>query len=446
MTGLVVIGGPSASGKSALALRLAEALGGVIVNADSMQLYRELPLLTARPSAGRRGARAAPPLRRARRRRSGVGRALARARRPARSSDGLAAGRLPIVVGGTGPLSARRCCTGSRRCPRCRPRSARAAAEARLGARRAGPARRARAARPGDGGAPAPERPPAPAARASRCCAATGRSLAAWQAEPALRRRACPQPVRRRRAAAAAPRSSIARIERRLQAMVEAGALAELARAARRAPGPRICRCSRRSPCRSCSPISRAASSSPRRSRARIARTRQYAKRQITWLRHQLPELQPLHGFGDELEALPGGGAAGAPLVDRCRYARIVSEPPRSRDQDRPTKGQAKPAERPPRHRSRSLAMSDAPSVTATAHDVQRPDADDDRLGGRAPGAGRAGGRGGIRLSRRRRPADLRRDLQAGQDPPHPGPPRAGRGARRRGLRAQRPAGSAWCW
>src|SRR5688500_12732622 len=49
----------------------------------------------------------------------------------------------------------------------------------------------------------------------------------------------------------------------------------------------------------------------------------------------------------------------------------IVSEPPRSRDQDRPTKGQPNPAERPPRHRSRSLAMPDAQSVTATAHDVQ---------------------------------------------------------------------------
>src|SRR5688500_2912200 len=49
----------------------------------------------------------------------------------------------------------------------------------------------------------------------------------------------------------------------------------------------------------------------------------------------------------------------------------IVSEPPRSRDQDRPTKGQPNPAERPPRHRSRSPAMPDAQSVTATAHDVQ---------------------------------------------------------------------------
>ncbi len=48
----VLIAGPTASGKSALALSLAERLGGEIVNADSMQLYRELRLLTARPSPG----------------------------------------------------------------------------------------------------------------------------------------------------------------------------------------------------------------------------------------------------------------------------------------------------------------------------------------------------------------------------------------------------------
>ena len=47
----LLIMGPTASGKSALALALAELLGGEIVNADSMQVYRELQVLTARPSA-----------------------------------------------------------------------------------------------------------------------------------------------------------------------------------------------------------------------------------------------------------------------------------------------------------------------------------------------------------------------------------------------------------
>jgi tRNA dimethylallyltransferase len=47
----VLIAGPTASGKSALALRLADELGGVIINADSMQVYAGLRVLTARPDA-----------------------------------------------------------------------------------------------------------------------------------------------------------------------------------------------------------------------------------------------------------------------------------------------------------------------------------------------------------------------------------------------------------
>ncbi|PTS91198.1 tRNA (adenosine(37)-N6)-dimethylallyltransferase MiaA, partial [Caulobacter sp. HMWF009] len=45
-----LIGGPTASGKSAYALRLAEQIGGEIVNADSMQIYAGLRVLTAAPS------------------------------------------------------------------------------------------------------------------------------------------------------------------------------------------------------------------------------------------------------------------------------------------------------------------------------------------------------------------------------------------------------------
>jgi tRNA dimethylallyltransferase len=47
---IILIAGPTASGKSALALALAEKLGGVIVNADSMQVYRDLRIITARPT------------------------------------------------------------------------------------------------------------------------------------------------------------------------------------------------------------------------------------------------------------------------------------------------------------------------------------------------------------------------------------------------------------
>jgi tRNA dimethylallyltransferase len=46
----VLIAGPTASGKSALALALAKELGGTVVNADSMQVYRDLRIITARPT------------------------------------------------------------------------------------------------------------------------------------------------------------------------------------------------------------------------------------------------------------------------------------------------------------------------------------------------------------------------------------------------------------
>ena len=46
----ILIAGPTASGKSALAMRMAEHCGGTIINADSMQVYTELSVLSARPS------------------------------------------------------------------------------------------------------------------------------------------------------------------------------------------------------------------------------------------------------------------------------------------------------------------------------------------------------------------------------------------------------------
>ena len=47
---IILIAGPTASGKSALALALAEKLGGEVINADSMQVYRDLRIITARPT------------------------------------------------------------------------------------------------------------------------------------------------------------------------------------------------------------------------------------------------------------------------------------------------------------------------------------------------------------------------------------------------------------
>ena len=52
---VIVIGGPTACGKSGLALEIAERLDGVVINGDAIQVYRDLRLLTARPSVADEG-------------------------------------------------------------------------------------------------------------------------------------------------------------------------------------------------------------------------------------------------------------------------------------------------------------------------------------------------------------------------------------------------------
>src|SRR5215831_12549769 len=97
----MLIAGPTASGKSSLALALAERFGGVVINADSMQVYRELRVLTARPTA-QEEARAPHALY------GFVGgtEAYSAGRYAADAARTIAAaragGRVPILVGGTG--------------------------------------------------------------------------------------------------------------------------------------------------------------------------------------------------------------------------------------------------------------------------------------------------------------------------------------------------------
>jgi len=99
--GAVLIAGPTASGKSALGIKLAQALDGVVINADSMQVYRDLRVITARPTPEEEGE--APH------RLYGhvdaavnfsVGRYVVDAVEVLR--EVRAGGRLPIFVGGTG--------------------------------------------------------------------------------------------------------------------------------------------------------------------------------------------------------------------------------------------------------------------------------------------------------------------------------------------------------
>ena len=98
---VVLIAGPTASGKSALAMRTAERRGGVVINADSMAVYRDLAILTGRPDAadlarvphrlyGHRDA--ADPY--------SVGVWLGEVAAEIRRARAL--GAVPVVVGGTG--------------------------------------------------------------------------------------------------------------------------------------------------------------------------------------------------------------------------------------------------------------------------------------------------------------------------------------------------------
>jgi len=93
----VVIGGPTASGKSGLALDIAETFGGTVINADSMQVYRDLGILTARPGPSEEA--------RAPHRLYGVldaAELCSAARWRAMALEEIAAASLPIIVGGTG--------------------------------------------------------------------------------------------------------------------------------------------------------------------------------------------------------------------------------------------------------------------------------------------------------------------------------------------------------
>ncbi|MFL5205784.1 MAG: tRNA (adenosine(37)-N6)-dimethylallyltransferase MiaA [Microvirga sp.] len=98
--GAVLIAGPTASGKSALGIKLAQGLDGVVINADSMQVYRDLRVITARPAPAEEAeaphrlyghVNAAVNF--------SVGRYMADATQVLREIKGR---KLPIFVGGTG--------------------------------------------------------------------------------------------------------------------------------------------------------------------------------------------------------------------------------------------------------------------------------------------------------------------------------------------------------
>ncbi|KPF67882.1 tRNA dimethylallyltransferase [alpha proteobacterium AAP81b] len=274
---VVVIAGPTASGKSALAIDLAERHRGTIINADASQLYADLRILTARPTPEDEA--------RVPHRLYGVldGAEVATAAgwadlaRVAIAAT-LGNGRLPIVVGGTG-LYLRTLIDGIAPVPEIPPEirdtvRLLAPADAAAALAREDPAAAARL-NPGDR-----QR----IARALEVVRATGRPLAAWQAEPAGGI-AATHDVRALRVDL--PRAELnARAETRLAAMVAAGALDEVAALlARRLPADR--------------PVLRALGvpefaavlagemALAEGVAAAALATRRYQKRQATWARNQ---------------------------------------------------------------------------------------------------------------------------------------------------------------
>lgn len=282
----VLIAGPTASGKSALALELALATSGVVINADSMQVYRDLRIITARPTAA---DEALVP-----HRLYGHVDAAVNFSAGAWVSDAAKAldearalGRLPIFIGGTG-LYFKALTTGLSVVPPI-PAEVRDDVRARL-ERNGVEALHAELAR----------RDPLAAerlnlrdrtriARALEVMEATGRSLLDWHQEgqPAL------LPKDSFRAVFLAPERDelYARIDARFDAMLGAGALREVERLAARHLDPLL-------PAMKAHGVPalirhlRGELSLEEAAGIGRADTRRYAKRQFTWFRHQLPEFE----------------------------------------------------------------------------------------------------------------------------------------------------------
>jgi len=270
----VLIAGPTASGKSGLALELAERQGGVIVNADALQVYACWRVLTARPSAA---DEALVPHRLyghvGRDQDYSVGHWLREV------AQVLASGARPIIVGGTG-LYFTALTEGLAEIPAI-PAQVRAEGDVR---RRAGDVAGMLAGLDPATRAVIDPQNPARVQRAWEVLRATGRGLADWQAAtgPAL------LPLARAQALVLAPDPAWlgARIDARFDAMMAAGALDEVraqlphwnpAQPSARAIGARELVAYLRGEIGRDQAVAL----------ARIA-SRQYAKRQRTWFRSRM--------------------------------------------------------------------------------------------------------------------------------------------------------------
>lgn len=276
---LALIAGPTASGKSALALALAERVGGAVINADSAQVYRDLRLVTARPSP-QEEARAPHLLYGHRDGAEPCSAADWAGDAKAAIAQAREAGRLPILAGGTG-LYLRTLLDGIAPVPDIDPavRSAVRALppeEARDALAREDPAAAARL-HPGDA---------ARTARALEVVRSTGRTLAQWQQE---RRGGIGGEVTLRPLILLPPRDWLyERCDRRFEEMMSDEGIAEVSSLLARGL-PASLPVMRAIGVREIAGFARGELSREQALAAGRTATRQYAKRQYTWFRRQPP-------------------------------------------------------------------------------------------------------------------------------------------------------------
>ncbi len=278
----VLIAGPTASGKSALASRIARAHGGVVVNTDSMQVYADLRVLTARPDASEE---AAVSHRLYGHVDGATNYSLGHFARDAATLLAELGGRLPVFVGGTG-LYFRALEQGFSELPPV-PKAIRAEIRVKAEGRPTEALHADLARQDPEGAARLRPSDRMRVMRALEIFAATGRPIASFYGDPV------PGPLAGKRLTKLflAPDRTLLRdrIDTRFRTMIAAGALDEVAALRARRLDPML-------------PVMRAhgvpgliahcdgALSLDEAITRGQADTRAYAKRQFTWFRHQMGE------------------------------------------------------------------------------------------------------------------------------------------------------------
>ncbi len=303
---IILLAGPTASGKSALGIAIAEKVNGTIINADSMQVYRDLRVLTARPTD--------EEMRQVPHRLYGVldgathGTAAVWVDLAKQAiAETIAEGRVPILLGGTG-MYLRSLFEGLAEIPpiaaeiraAARGKLAEEGAEGLHAALAVADPQTAASLKPGDS-----QR----LVRAWEVLQATGRGLADWQAAPAGPGLANPvfrlllQPPRDR---------LYARIDRRFEGMIDAGALDEAKAVLAREDIPADAPMRKAHGLPELIQYLKGEISLAEAVRVGQLNTRHYAKRQTTWFRHQFSpdlvvekDLSQQENFNLEAEIFP---------------------------------------------------------------------------------------------------------------------------------------------